>query len=47
MVVTEPPPIVSLLTMASPIPLVPPVTKTRLPWNSFPSNRKRVLSSHH
>src|SRR5712671_8177667 len=31
---TSPPPRTKRLTMASPIPLVPPVTRIRLPWNS-------------
>src|SRR6185503_1320619 len=36
-VITWPPPAVSRSTMAAPIPRVPPVTKMRLPWNSFSS----------
>src|SRR5262245_20686027 len=36
---TVPPPRIRRFTMASPIPLVPPVTRIRLPVNSFASYR--------
>src|SRR5882762_4327844 len=44
-VATEAPPIVNLRTMASPKPLVPPVTSTRLPWNSFRSTEKGQVAA--
>jgi hypothetical protein len=47
MVVTEAPPIVSLRTMASPMPLVPPVTNIRLPFEFVSINGKRVVCRHY